>query len=139
MRPELLVILIVEAFESRAFDGAVHPLHLAISGRVIGLCQPVLNTMRIADHVETHGAGVNLISVPRPICELDPIIGEYVMDPEGTALRRSSRNFQAVSRSALSTSWISANLLVLSMPTKRYSLPSAVYTSAMSMWKNPVG
>ena len=47
------------------------------------------------------------------------------------------RNSQAVFRSALSTSWVTANLLVRSMPTNKYSLPSAVCTSAMSMWKNP--
>ena len=40
---------------------------------------------------------------------------------------------QAVFLSALSTSWVTANLLVRSMPTIRYSLPSAVCTWAMSI------
>lgn len=83
MFSELLVILIVEAFDRRVFNGSVHPLHLAIRPRVVGLRQPVLDTMRIANHVEAHGAGVNLISVPGLICELDPIISEYGVDPLG--------------------------------------------------------
>ena len=42
------------------------------------------------------------------------------------------RHSQAVRLSAFSTSWVTANLLVRSMPTKRQSFPSAVRTSAIS-------
>lgn len=45
--------------------------------------------------------------------------------PVGTN-RMCWRNSQAVRRSAFSTSWVTANLLVRSIPTSRCSLPSAL-------------
>lgn len=41
----------------------------------------------------------------------------------------------AVLTFAASCSWAKANLVVRSMATNRWSLPSSVRTSAMSMWK----
>ena len=51
----------------------------------------------------------------------------------------ASRKAQATGRSARSCSWAKAYLDVLSMATQRYSLPSTVRTSAISIWKKPIG
>lgn len=37
MGPELLLIFVVEAFDGRFFDGAVHPLYLSIGSRMVWL------------------------------------------------------------------------------------------------------
>jgi hypothetical protein len=48
---------------------------------MVGLRQRMLDTMCVTDHVEAHGAGTDLVSVARLICELDSIIREYSVDP----------------------------------------------------------
>ena len=60
---------------------------------------------------------------------------ELVLTPGAERMPGAIRKAEAVTRFALVTSWTKANLLVRSMPTYRCSLPSAVRTSAMSMWK----
>ena len=49
---ELGVAVIVIAVDGRLFDRTVHPLHLPIGPRVIGLCQAMLNTVGSADLIE---------------------------------------------------------------------------------------
>ena len=61
--------------------GSVHALDLSTRPWMVGLCQPVLDTMRVTDHVEAHLAGVNLVPVSGLICELDAIIRKYGVDP----------------------------------------------------------
>jgi len=39
------------------------------------LGQPVLNPVRLADHVEAHRPGDGRVSVPRLLCELEAVIG----------------------------------------------------------------
>lgn len=54
MRPELVVALVVAAFDGRSLDGAVHPLSLFIDPRMVWLGEPVLDIVCLADHVEAH-------------------------------------------------------------------------------------
>lgn len=52
---KLIVIFIVETLHSRFLDRAIHPLDLSIRPWMVGLYQPMLNAMRLTDHVEAHG------------------------------------------------------------------------------------
>ena len=61
MRSELLVAVVMEPFDRRVLDGAVHPLDLAVGPWVVGLGQPVLNAVRLADYVEAHRPGVGSV------------------------------------------------------------------------------
>ena len=90
MCSELVVAVVMEAFDVRRgndppdrflfrftlLDRAVHPLDLAIGPWMVGLGQPVLDPVCIADHVEAHRTGVDGIPVPRLLCELNAVIGE---------------------------------------------------------------
>ena len=60
-----------------------------------------------------------------------PLSVSTVWIRQGTASIRAAKKADAVTRVALSTSCTKASLLVRSMATKRWSLPSAVRTSAM--------
>jgi len=51
---KLLVALIMEAFDGRLLDCAVHPLDLSVSPGVVRLGEPVHDVVRLADHVEAH-------------------------------------------------------------------------------------
>jgi len=81
VRPELLMILTVETFHYCFFDGAICLLDLTICRRMVGLCQPTLDTMYLTDHVEADWAGIDLVSVSGLICELDTIVSDYNVDP----------------------------------------------------------
>lgn len=61
---------------------------------------------------------IDCVPVSGQLGELDTIVGEDRVDPIRDRIK-GSRNSQAVRWSALSTSCVTANLLVLSMPTKR--------------------
>ena len=130
---------VMEAFDGRFLDRAVHPLDLTVSPGMVRLGEPMLDIVCLADHVEAHLARPGDVAIAGLLGELDAIMGQDSVDAVGTALSKCSRNSQAVRLSALSTSWVTANLLVRSMPTSRYSLPSAVCTLAISMWKKPIG
>jgi hypothetical protein len=52
MASELLMRLVVEAFDRCLLDGAVHALDLAVGPRVLGLDQPMRDTILVADLVE---------------------------------------------------------------------------------------
>ena len=52
VRPELIVAVVVVAFDGRVLEGAVHSLDLSIGPRVVGLCQAVLDVVLAADPLE---------------------------------------------------------------------------------------
>jgi hypothetical protein len=54
VRPQLVVALVVEAFDGGLLDGPVHPLDLAVGSWVVRFGEPVLDVVGRADHVETH-------------------------------------------------------------------------------------
>ena len=131
--------LLVETFDGRFLDGAVHALNLAVRPRVVGFYEAMFDVVRLADHVEAHLTRPSGVSVARLLGELNAVIGQDCVDAVRHGLEQVFEEFQAVRLSALSTSRLTANLLVRSMPTNRYSLPPAVCTSAISMWKEPIG
>lgn len=59
MRLQLIMGVVVEAFDSCVLDCPVHPLNLPIGPRVVGVREAVLNSVRFADHVEAHGPGID--------------------------------------------------------------------------------
>ena len=81
--PQLLVAVVVEAFDGRFLDGAVHPLHLSVGPRVVRLGEPVLDIVGLADHVEAHLARPSGVSVARLLGELDAVVGEDRVDAIG--------------------------------------------------------
>ena len=50
--PKLVVAVVVVAFDSRFFEGAVHPLYLAIGPWMVGLGQSVFDVVLEADLIE---------------------------------------------------------------------------------------
>ena len=77
---QLVVAVVVEPFHSRVLDRSVHPFDLTVGPRMIGLGQPVLDPVGLADHVESHRPGGDGIPVPGLLCELDATIGKNRVD-----------------------------------------------------------
>lgn len=71
----------VEAFDGSVLDRAVHPLDLAVGPRMIGFGVAVLDPVGFTDHVESHLPGVDGVSGPGPLGELDAVIGQDRVDP----------------------------------------------------------
>ncbi len=109
----------MEALDGRLFDRAVNPLDLTISPRVVRLCKPVLDVVRLADHVEAHLPRPGGAAVARLLGELNDVVGQDRVDPVRHRFQQVFQKFQAVSLSALSTNCVTATLLVRSMPTNR--------------------
>jgi len=55
VRPQLVMTVIMEAFDSCFFDCATRSLDLTIDPWMIGFCQAMLDPAVLANHVETHG------------------------------------------------------------------------------------
>ena len=71
----------------------------------------------------------------RHVAELDAVVGEHGVDLVGDGLDQGLQEVDGGLDVGASCNWAKANLEVRSMATKRWSLPSSVRTSAMSMWK----
>ena len=71
----------MEALDGRFFDRAVNPLDLIISPRVVRLCKPVLDVVRLADHVEAHLPRPGGVAVARLLGELNAVVGQDRVDP----------------------------------------------------------
>ena len=99
MRPQLIVVFVVEPFDVQRendppdrflirltfLDRAVHPLDLAaprensppdcflvlVAPRVVGLGLPVLDAVRLTDHVEAHWPRADGVAVPGLLSELN--------------------------------------------------------------------
>ena len=78
---ELVVIVVVEAFDGRVLDGSIHAfylaLHLAFGPRMIDLGEPVLDAVLVADPIEDM---VERIFVARMVRELDAVVGQDGVD-----------------------------------------------------------
>lgn len=79
---ELIVAVIMIAFDGGLLDGAVHAFDLAIRPRVFNLGQAVLDAILTADTVEDVVCGIDMALM---IGELDAVIGQYGMDGIGEA------------------------------------------------------
>jgi hypothetical protein len=52
MSSQLVMAVVVVALDGCLFDGPVHSLHLTIDPRMVGFCQPMLDTMFPTDLAE---------------------------------------------------------------------------------------
>jgi len=77
---QLVVAVVMKALDGRLLDGAVHPFDLAIGPWVVRLGQPVLDPIRLANHVEAHGPGIDGVAVPGLFGELNAIVGQDRVD-----------------------------------------------------------
>ena len=81
--PKLVVAVVVVAFDSRFFEGAVHPLHLAIGPWVVGLGQSVFDVVLAAYLIEAVNPvmGCPAISISWQVGDLDAVVGEDRVQP----------------------------------------------------------
>ena len=80
VRAQLVMAVVVEAFDGRLLDGAVHPFDLPVGPWMVGFGQPVLNPVGLTDHVETHGAGISGVPVPGLLSELNSVVSQDGMN-----------------------------------------------------------
>lgn len=82
MVAQLVVVIVVVAFDGGVFDGSVHPLHLAVCPRVSDFCEPVFNSVFPAPHIEhvRHVCCRWPVFVARWESELDAIVSENNVD-----------------------------------------------------------
>ena len=132
---ELLVIVVVVSLHGGFFDGPIHAFDLPVGPGMIGFGEAVIDAVQKTDSVKrvTAEARRGSLAVLGQVGELDAVIGEHYVNSIGMAVIRAWRNAAAARMSARSTSSTKANFEVRSMATNRYSLPSAVRTSARSM------
>ena len=71
---------VVEAFDGRLLDRAVHPFDLSVGPRMVRLCEPVLDVVCLADHVEAHLARPGSVPVSGLLGELDAVVGQDRVD-----------------------------------------------------------
>jgi len=76
------MVLVVEAFNRRFFDGPVHPFNLSVRPRMLNLGQPMLDAVFLTTHVKhmRHITSSVPLSVAWRKGEPDPIIGKNGMD-----------------------------------------------------------
>ena len=88
VRPELPVGVVVIALDSRVLDGPVHAFHLVIGPGVFDLCEPVLDAILAAAHIEhvRHELGSWTVYVTRRERELDAVVGQHGVDFVGDRL-----------------------------------------------------
>ena len=79
--PQLLMTIVMEAFDGCFLDCPVHPLNLTVRPGMIGFRQTMFDLVSFADHVEAHGARPGRIAVTGLISELDAVIGQNSVDP----------------------------------------------------------
>jgi hypothetical protein len=72
--------VVVEAFDGRLFNRAVHPFDLAIGPRMVWLRQAVFNPIGFANHVKAHCPRIDGIAVPQLLGELEAVVRENGID-----------------------------------------------------------
>ncbi len=73
VHPQLLVALVVKAFDGRFLNRADHPRDLTVGPRMVRLGKPVLNVIGLADHVKAHLARPGGVAVAWLLGELDAL------------------------------------------------------------------
>ena len=143
---KLIVVVVVEALDSRLLDGAVHSLDLTVGPRVLRLrgamidpcfCAGELKSVRpeefslcqsFLDLRDRRASGTRRR-------ELDAVVGQHRVDLVGHGFEETTEEVGRDPRCGFSCNSTKANFEVRSMATKRWSLPCSVRTSAMSIWK----
>lgn len=93
---ELVVVVIMIAFDGCFFDRSVHALDLAIGPRVFDFGEAVLDVILVADPVEDVFERAGVVS---HVCELDAIVGQDRVNAIGNSsheiAQKLSRNHLA--------------------------------------------
>ena len=79
--PQLLMTVVMEAFDGCFLDCPIHPFNLTVRPGMIGFCQTMFDPVGFADHVKAHGTRPGRIAITGLVSELDPIVGQNGMDP----------------------------------------------------------
>ena len=67
------MIILVIPLECGVLHCSVHSLDLTVSPRMVGFGQPMLNPVRVTDHVKTHRSRICCVSVSELLSELDAL------------------------------------------------------------------
>ena len=86
MRLQLVMVIVVEALDGCVFDRAVHALNLAVGPRMVRLCQTMLDTVGLTNHVEAHGPGICGVAIARLLSELNAVFGKNCVELIGHGL-----------------------------------------------------
>ncbi len=81
MRPQLLMAVVMEAFDSCILDRAVHPLKLPIRPGMTGFRQAMFDPVGLADPVKAHGTRLGRIAITGLFSELAAVIDQNGMNP----------------------------------------------------------
>jgi hypothetical protein len=71
---------VMETFDGRFLDRAVQPLDMARRPRMVRFGQPVLDPIRLPDHVEAHWPGIDGVPVQGLLGELGAVVWENRVD-----------------------------------------------------------
>jgi hypothetical protein len=74
---QVLMGLVIVFLHDGLFEGAIHPLNLAVRPRMLHLGQPVLNALLTADTLEDMPEGV---LVAASVGKLDAVVGQHGVD-----------------------------------------------------------
>jgi hypothetical protein len=121
MPAELLMAVLVVAFDGRVLDGSVYPFDLTVAPGMVDLGEAVLDVVLAAAHGEhvCHRASRRAGGVAWRITELDAVVGQDRVDLVRHGCDQAVRKAEVVTRFALSTRCTKANLLVRSMATNK--------------------
>jgi hypothetical protein len=109
----------MEAIDGRLLDRAVHPLDLTIGPRVVRRGKPVLDVVRLKDHVEAHLPRPGGVAIARLVGELDAIVGQDRVDPVRRRFQQVLKELPRRSPVSLVDELGDGDLLVRSMPMNR--------------------
>ena len=71
MDAQLLMIIVVIPLDCGVLDCSIHSLALTVSRLMVGFGQPMLNPVRVTDHVKTHSPRMCCVSVSGLLGKLD--------------------------------------------------------------------
>jgi len=116
---ELVVTIVVIAFDCRFLDSSVHALDLTIGPRMLDLGQPMFDAVLSAAHIEhmRHESRRRSIGVARREGELNAVIGEHRVDFVGNSRDQGIRKAEADVLPVFLTNCTKANFEVRSMAT----------------------
>ena len=83
----------MEALDGCPCDRAVHSLDLTVGPKMVWLGEPVLDAVRLADHVEAHLPRPGSVKIARLLSELDTIVSQDRVDPVGHGLQQVFKEF----------------------------------------------
>ncbi len=59
---QLIVAIIMETLNLGSLDAVIHPFDMTIGPLAVVLCQPMLDPVGLANHIEAHRSGIDSIT-----------------------------------------------------------------------------